>query len=150
MDSPWTWALVAMAIVTMALSYRVPRAWMWIGWGGASFFASTLFGDYVDRDLHPFFTLGCDALVCHAILVGYKENWELGVGLAFLVSVFTSLLMVGKFIHQDWMYASLLELCNLSAMIWISTTGIMEMIGRNEHSAFHSFRTRIRHARIRV
>ena len=39
MLSPWTWGLVAIAIVTLACSWNVPRAWRWIGLGGLSFFA---------------------------------------------------------------------------------------------------------------
>lgn len=148
MQSGWTWALVAFALVTLALSYRVPRAWRWMAWGGASFFASTLFFDYAGRpDLHPFFTAACDGLVCGYVLYQYQEHWELGIALAYLMSVFSSCLMLGTFIHSQIVYASLLEICNLSAMICISTTGVLEMIGRDERSPFHTLRDFVRHAR---
>lgn len=147
MHSPWTYALIFIALVIMALSYRVPRAWLWVGCGGVSFFVSTLFMTYVGPDMHPVLTLACDALVCWTVFNYYEEDWELGVFLAYMVSVFSSLMMIGGFINQDWVYASLLEACNLCALLWIGTTGVIDMVGKNEDSIVHSFRQRIRHAR---
>jgi hypothetical protein len=129
MDSPWTYALIVVALIVMAVSYRVPRAWRWIGVGALSFFASTLFGDYVDRGLHPFFTLLCDTTVCVSVYAFYEEDWEVGVFLAFLVSVFCSALKLGGFIGIGWVYPSLLEICNLGALLWISHVGILQLIG---------------------
>jgi len=148
MLSPWTWGLIAIALVTMGFSYRLPRAWAWLGLGGLDFFVTTIFKDLAPvPELHPFFTVGCDAFVCYLILNNWREDWELGVALAFLVSVFCSLTVLGGFVRQQWIYASLLELCNLAAMLWISATGIVEMIGQNERSAFHPLRHHLRHAR---
>lgn len=84
MGSVWTYALISIALVALALSWRIERAWLWIGLGGASFFASTLFYDYAGyHGLHPVITLVCDA----GIVIG--------------------------------------------------TTGLVDMIGKNEHSALH-------------
>lgn len=146
MASPWTYALIAMALAAMAFSYSIPRAWRWIGIGGLSFFASTAFLDYGDRpDLHPFFTLGCDALVCGTIYRWHQESWEIPVYIAFLCSCFASLLMIG-FRLDHWVYASLLELCNVGALLWITGTGLIDMIGRHENSSFHHWRGHLRHA----
>lgn len=149
MDSPWTYALIAIALVAMAFSYRIPRAWRWIGIGGLSFFASTLFLDYGDRpDLHPFFTFGCDALVCLALYRGYREEWEIGVFIAFLCSCFASLLRIGGFVPIPWVYASLLELCNLGALLWIIGIGVIDIVGRrNENSSVSHWRRRLHSAR---
>jgi hypothetical protein len=147
MESPWTWALIAMAFAAMAFSYRMPRAWGWIGIGGLSFFASTLFLDYGNRpDLHPFLTFACDAAVCLAVFRWYHEDWEVGIFIAFLCSCFASVLMIG-FRLEPWVYASLLELCNAGALLWIGWTGLIDMIGRNEDSALHRVYRRLHSAR---
>lgn len=143
MDSPYTWALVAMALVAMAFSYQVNHAWRWVAAGGASFFASTLFLDFGDRpDLHPFLTLGCDALVFLLVLKYWKEDWELGVAIAFLASVFCSLMKIWGLLPAPWVYPSLLELANLGALLCITTTGIVDLAGRRENSPLNSVRAR--------
>lgn len=149
MNSPWTLGLIAIALVTLGCSYRLPHAWWWIGLGGLDFFATTLFKDYgPSPDIHPFFTAGCDGLVCFIILRNYRENWELGVALAFLISIFCSCVALGfQPLVKDWVYASLLELCNLAAMLCIAATGVAEAIGKNAGSPFHSIRSTLRHAR---
>ena len=147
MDSPWTWALIFLAIVALMTSSRVPRAWRWIGVGGLSFIISTLFQDYSSRtDLQPFVTLGCDALVCLAIYRWHRETWEIPLYIAFMCSVFASLIFIG-FKFEHWVYASLLELCNLGALICITGTGLIDMIGRNEHRhTVHNWRGHLFHA----
>jgi len=149
MDSPYTWALIALALVAMALSWNVPRAWMWIGAGGASFFASTLFYDYGgNHHMHPILTLSCDSLVCAALYYGAREKWELLVFGAFWLSVLSSLLMIGKFIDNQIVYASLLEVFNLCAILAISGTGIVQMIDKYGHSIlFHNFNRYLHSAR---
>lgn len=144
MDSIWTWSLVAVAFVSMALSYRVPRAWWWIGAGGLSFFVTTLFLDYSGRpDLHPFLSFACDALVCLCIFRWYQSEWELGVFLAFMCSCFASILRIGGFIPDQWVYASLQEMANLAALACIGGTGIVSMIGKDVHSPFHRYAMRL-------
>lgn len=145
MDSPWTYALIGLALIALACSARVPRAWRWIGLGAASFFVSTLFLDYgPSPQWHPLVTFACDALVCFVIFFTYMEHggqdWEIGVFLAFMCSSLTSLLRMGGAIPADWVYASMLELCNAGALLWIIWTGLIEMVGRHENSPVHSVR----------
>lgn len=148
MTSPWTFALIAMALAAMAFSYRIPRAWWWIACGGLSFAVTTLYLDMSGNpELHPILTLACDALVCLAIFRYYREDWELGVFIAFLASVFSSVLRIGGFIPEPWVYASLLELCNAGALLCITGTGIVDMLGRHEGSRFHPLRVRLHSAR---
>lgn len=152
MSSPWTWALIAMALVAMAFSYHVPRAWQWIGLGGCSFLISTLFLDYGPwPQWHPLVTFFCDATVCFVIFSVYMQHgghdWELGVFLAFLCSTLASLLRMGGFVSADWVYAGLLELCNAGALLWIMWTGLIEMVGRHENSPAHSLRASLLHPR---
>lgn len=146
MTSLWTYGLFIVAIVALACSVHVPRAWRWIGLGGLSFFVSTLFQDYAGRpDLQPFVTLGCDALVCWAIFRWHRETWEIGVYTAFLCSTFASLLFIG-FKFEHWVYASLLEIANLAALLCIIGTGLIDMVGRNANSPVHLVRVHLRHA----
>jgi len=148
MDSPWTIALLVVTLVALACSVRVPRAWLWIGLGVLSFVVSTLFQDYSGRtDLQPFVTLGCDALVCCAIYRWHRETWEIPVYIAFLCSVFASLIFIG-FRFEHWLYAGLLELCNLAALLCITGTGITDLIGRNDNSPVHRWHGYLRHARV--
>lgn len=148
MTSPWTLALIAVTFVALACSVRVPRAWRWIGLGAVSFFVSTLFQDFAGRsDLQPFVTLGCDALVCLAIYKWHQETWEIPVYIAFLCSVFASLIFIG-FKFEHWIYASLLELCNLAALLCITGTGVVDLIGRNENSPVSGWRRHLHSARI--
>ena len=104
MTSPWTYALILMAAIALMCSVRVPRAWRWIGLGGASFFA-------------------------------------------FLCSTLSSLLRMGGFIPDGWVYPALLELCNAGALLWIIWTGLIEMVGRHENSPLHHMRASLLHAR---
>lgn len=144
MDSPWTYALIFLALIAMALSWRVPRAWWWIAAGGASFFVTTLFLDYGDHpEMHPILTFSCDALVCVLVISSYREDWELGIAIAFLASVFSSVLRIGGAIQEDWVYAALLEACNAGALLCIAGTGIIDTVGRHEGSRFHRFYSRL-------
>jgi hypothetical protein len=34
MESPWTWALVVLALFALWCSRSLPRAWQWIAFGG--------------------------------------------------------------------------------------------------------------------
>lgn len=136
MSSPWTYALVIAALAGMVLAWHVPRAWMWTGIGGASFFASTLYFDYGNQVLHPIMTLACDSLVCLAIYRWAKEKWEILIFLSFWLSVLTSLLMIGGFIPDRVVYASFLEIFNLCAILAISGTGIVQMIGKYGSAGF--------------
>lgn len=152
MTSPWTYALIFMAAIAMMCSVRVPRAWRWIGAGGLSFFASTLFLDYGPwPEWHPLFTFGCDAAVCFVIFLTYMEyggtDYEFGVFIAFLCSTLASLLRMGGFIPDGWVYPALLELCNAGALLWIIWTGLIEMVGRHENSPLHRMRASLLHAR---
>jgi signal transduction histidine kinase len=152
MSSPWTWALIIMALVALYCSSHVPRAWRWIGAGGLSFFATTLFLDYSPApQWHPLFTFGCDAAVCFLIFFTYMEHggsdWELGVFLAFLCSTLASLLRMGGFVPDNWVYPAMLELCNAGALLWIISTGLIEMVGRHENSPVHRLRAGLLHPR---
>ena len=137
MNNPWAYSIIALALVVLVIARGIPRAWLWIGVGGASFIASSLYWDFGNQQLHPIFTFTCDSLVCAALHAKAEEKWELGVFLAFILSVFCSLLKIGLFLQDDILYAMFLETFNAAALLVIGCTGLTELIGRNEDSAFH-------------
>lgn len=113
-----------------------------------SFLITTLFLDYSGRsDLHPWLTFACDTLVFMAVLRWHKESWELGVAIAFLASVFASLLRIWNIVQVDWVYASMLELTNLGALLCISGTGLVDTIGRRANSILSDSRAVLRSTR---
>jgi hypothetical protein len=75
------------------------------------------------------------------------SDWELGVFVAFMCSTLASLLRMGGFVQAEWVYASLLELCNAGALLWITWTGLIEMVGRHENSPVHQLRATLLHPR---
>lgn len=143
-------ALISAAFVTMGLSMKTPRSWMWVGVGGASFVASSLYWDFGDRQFHPIFTFSCDALVCLSLHVMAKEKWELIVFACFLLSCFMSILRIAGFVPGDIMYASMLEVCNWAALFVVGGVGLLDMVRRNGdglsgslHRSLHSARNSV-------
>lgn len=147
MNNPWAYGIVFVALVVLSLTRGIPRAWLWIGIGAASFVISSVYWDLGDKTLHPIVTFACDALVCVCIHAGAKEKWELGIFLAFLTSVFCSLLKLTGFIPNQILYASLLELCNFVALLWIGGVGIIDLIGKHEDGHLHRIRVRLHSSR---
>lgn len=144
MDSPWTWTLIAMALVAMAFSYELPHAWRWIGLGGAIFFATTAFLDYAPWPiLHPFLSFAGDAAIVVVVLKYAREDWEICIAVAFIASAFASLLRMFDMIGDHVLYASLLELCNAGALICITGTGVVDMMGKRHGTALHALRDRL-------
>lgn len=141
----WAFSLAIGALVTMGMTWTLPRAWIWIGIGAASFVASSLYWDaseyfgVADPKLHPVFTLTCDALVCLLVAKYATELWELGFGVFFWFSVLTSLLMMTGIFPTTLIYAQLLEACNWMALLFLSGTGIINMIGRHEDALLHGW-----------
>lgn len=147
MFNPFAIALMIGAGIALALSWKTPRAWYWIGFGGAAFAASSLYWDYGDRTLHPLFTFTCDALFVLVLHLFVKEQWELTILGAYLVSVFISLLKLGGFIGDGILYASLLELCNWLALLWISGVGLTDLMKNYEIRTVHRVHTSLHRAR---
>jgi len=137
MNNPWAYSIIVLALVVMVIARGIPRAWLWIGVGGSSFVASSLYWDFGDPQLHPIFTFTCDALVCAVLHMRATEKWELGIFAAFILSCFSSLLRIGLFIQDDVLYAQLLEFFSAAALLVIGCTGITERIGKNEGKLFH-------------
>jgi hypothetical protein len=137
MFNPFAIALMIGAGIALALSWKTPRAWYWIGLGGAAFVASSLYWDYGDRMSHTLFAFTCDALFVLVLHLYVKEQWELPILGIFLVSAFINLLKLGGFIPGGIVYASLLELCNWLALLWISGVGLTDLMKNYDIRIIH-------------
>ncbi len=143
----WSLALLFGAIIALALTYKTPRAWLWIGLGAASFAASTLVWEYGDKTFHPLFTFTCDALFCLALHLRIRQQWEVGILFLYIVSVFVSLMKLGGFMPDGIMYAAMLEGVNWLALLWIGGIGLTDLASRYDvsfirrmHTGFHRSR----------
>lgn len=143
----WAYSILILSVIVMAISWRVPRAWLWILALMADFIATSLFWDYGNHAFHPLFTLACDASVCLACHVYAQEKWELGFFLAFLSSVFISLLKLSGLIPNSVIYASFLEVFNYCALILIGGMGILDMISRHDGHYLRPLSRRLHSAR---
>lgn len=144
MDSPWTWTLVAMALVAMVFSYELRHAWRWIGLGGSIFFATTIFLDFGAWPVfHPFMAFAGDFAMVVMVLKYAREDWEICIAVAFIASTFVSLLRMFHMLDDHVLYASLLELCNAGALLCITGTGIIDMMGKRHGTPLHALRDRL-------
>ncbi|MGA1801497.1 hypothetical protein [Rhizobium sp. HT1-10] len=136
--------------MTLAIAWKVPRAWLWVALLATDFIATSLFWDYGNHEFHPIFTLAVDGLVCLAAHLWAQEKWELGFFLAFLSSVFISLLKLAGFVPSNLIYASFLELFNYCALLLISGIGILDVTARHERGFLSSLRRSLHSARSAV
>lgn len=146
MSNPWAYALYIGALVALLLTWKTPRAWLWICVGAASFVASSLWWDYGDHHLHPMVTFFCDALVCLAFHLWTREKWELGLFIIYITSAFVSLLKIGGFIPDGLVYAVILELCNWVALMALGGVGLTDLINRYEIRVVHRVHTSLHRA----
>lgn len=133
--NPYELTLLIMAVLVMAVSSKLPRAWLWIGAGIASATASAMYWN-VGGPYHPVFTFFCDSIVCLLIYAGARERWELKIYFLFKTSVFVSVVYFAsthllKLQVPPVLYASLLELVNALALLTIGGTAIVDRIRAN-------------------
>jgi hypothetical protein len=137
--------LLVGAGVTALISWKLPHALLWIGLAGLNAVAGYV---YVGRGLpHPVaFIFAVDCLLCLAIHWLAKEKYELLIYNCYQVSVFISLLRLVGLIKNEYLYYLLLELVMWVAMLLISGTAILAMVGgsgRYFHSAWRPYARRI-------
>lgn len=145
-------ALTIGALVTAAISRRLPHAWLWISGGALSFIVSTAYGRY-GLPYSPAFTLACDAALCLAVYHKAVEAWELHFYNVFRASCLISLLYLFGFIGSHWTFVVALELCNWAALLLIGGTAILAGNAGGNHSIaswfgrVHSVRAALRSPR---
>jgi len=123
-------ALVIGAAVTALISSRLPRAWLWIALGAASFILSTAYARF-DLPYAPAFVISCDAAVCLSVYFWGRERWEENLYKIYQLSVLISLLHMSNFIAAHWLWVVFLEGLNWSALLLISGTAILDRIKAN-------------------
>jgi hypothetical protein len=128
--------LLTMALITAALSRKLPRAWLWIFAGFCSFVLSAVYWR-LGLPHHPAFTAFADSSVCLAIYFNARERWEMGLYKVFQLSVLISLLKLGGFMPDGLWYPAALELINVAALLLISGTAIFAGAAHGIRSVWH-------------
>jgi hypothetical protein len=146
-------ALMIGLVATGLISSRLPRAWLWLLCGFASFVASTAYARF-GLLYPPAFTLVCDASVCLAVYFFGKERWEENLYRVFQLSVLISLLHMSHFIADHRVYVIALELLNWAALLLIGGTAILDrarghggITHRDWHPHFHRSDLALRRSR---
>lgn len=126
-------ALLIGSIITAAVAWRVPRALLWILAGAASFVASVAWARY-SLPMPPLFTACCDAAACLTIYAYARKEWELKLFALFRASVFVSLIyfcaaFVWPKAASHWLYVTILEAINWTALLLILGTWASQRIG---------------------
>lgn len=116
--------LLVMALVTLFVSRKLPRAWMWIFAAFCSFLFSAVYWR-LGLPHHPAFTAFSDSAVCLSIYFLGQEKWELKLYKVFQFSVLISLLKLGGFVPEGVWYPAILEIINVVALLLISGTAIL-------------------------
>ena len=143
MFTPWILSLVTAALIAMAASHKTPRAWLWIGLGGASFIASSLLWAYGNKEAHPLFAFTADALVVFSMHLWIRERWEISLLLLFMVSVFINLMKLGGFMPAGEIYPAMLEIINWLALLWITGVGLTDLLNQHDRRTFHRLHSRL-------
>jgi len=140
------------ALITAYIARGLPRAWLWIAAGALSFAASSAYWK-LGLPHHGAFTLVCDSLVCLSIYFIGREQWETRLYNVFQFSVLISILRMAGFLDYGVVYAGMLELCNLAALLLIGGTAILDGVA-DENRSFgdwsgnlHRVRVSLRKAR---
>lgn len=145
--SEWQMALLIGAIFTAGVAYKLPRSWLWIGAGAASFVLSTAYYRF-GYPYYPIATLAFDGCVCLAIYGIAKERWEIGLFRLFQASVlvslvYTYLLFFSRASAHHTLYVMLLEAINWLALCLIGGTAVADRMRANEgghiRNWLHSF-----------
>lgn len=127
------WALVYGAVIVAFLSWRIPRAWLWIGLGAANFAVTAIYEKY-GFPMPPFLTAMCDATMCLIIYRFAEQRWEIwlfrlfqGSVLAGICYFFMAYVMGNTAGHLT--YVVVLEIINWLALITIGGTAVLEWGG---------------------
>ncbi|OVE94433.1 hypothetical protein B7W85_12850 [Allorhizobium ampelinum] len=118
-------ALALGAGAALIVSLHIPRAWLWIALGVASFVLSTAYA----RAGLPFpeaFAIACDMVVVLFIYHLGKEKWEMRLWRIFQTMILLNLLYLWGVIGPHSAYIIVLEILNWIALIVIVGTAAVE------------------------
>lgn len=132
--------LIAMAVCTIAVSWRVPRAVLWVSLGAASYVSSAILHNYgVASWLATLYGATTNFVICYALYrFACREGadgaeWEMNVFKIFILMILIDLLFLTGIIHTRWLFAVSLEFMNALAMAVIFATGVTERLAHHGH-----------------
>ena len=126
---PWyDAALLAGAVVAMSLSWKLPRASLWIILGALSFFLSYQW--HVAGWPYPaVFGASTNLAVCFAIYAKAQLKYEMRVWNCFHLMIVIDLLYLSGWISSRYDYAVGLELANWLGIFVIGVAGLADRAG---------------------
>lgn len=127
------WSLLIGALIAAGLSWRQPRALLWIGLAAIDYAVSVTYWR-LDLPYAEGFAGVCDALVCLSVYFLAKERWELVIYRLFQVSVAVNFLFLagnlGIFYKIDIdSYSILLEALNWLTLLLVGGMGLADRVG---------------------
>ena len=127
----WYWtALGAFALFVVAFSWKVPRAWLWIGLGAVSFVASSIWWDN-GLPYGAWFGGITDLVICLLITETARYRWELWFSYAFGLMMLVDALNLMGAVPSHYVFAVTLELLNWAALFVIFITALLQWIGQD-------------------
>ncbi len=138
-------AILVGAIIAALISYKLPRALLWMFLGGTVAVACDFYYAY-GLPRPAAFTLASDALLCLSIHWFAKERWELRIFNIYQLSVLISLLRLPGVIASPYVYTLLLELLNWAALLFIAGTAILGRVGAGDYLFYRDWRSRVHRA----
>ncbi len=129
----WNLSLLIGAVLAAGLSYRNPRALIWILGAALDYTVSVVYW----RTGLPYAEAVagmCDATLCLCLYFGARERWELVIYRLFQVSLAVNIFFLAgnlgiiPMVSQDT-YASILELLNWLALLLIGGVGVAQWVG---------------------
>jgi len=121
-------SLIAAALIAGAAAWNVPRAWIWLLAGAASFVVSAMWWR-AGLPYGAFVGAVTDAMIVIAIHVYGRRNWEMKVAQCFLAMMLVDIMQLFGVVQAGIVYSSVQEAINYIAMIVIFTTGAAQWVG---------------------
>lgn len=120
----YQFALVAGACIAAAVSWHLPRAWLWIAMGVGSFIASTAWVRY-GLPYGAAFGAATNLAICFTMYALAEHRWEMRVWNCFHAMITLDILYLFGLIGSKSQFVIGLEIANWAALIVIGATGVM-------------------------
>lgn len=120
--------LTSAAVIAVALSWRVPRAKMWVGFGALSYVTSAWWHN-AGLPYATEYGAATNLLICYMFWIFAERRYEMRLWNFFHLMLVVDLLYIFGAIHDKLVFAVSLELINLAALIFVGGIGIVERSG---------------------
>ncbi len=126
------WTLIGAALIALVAAWNVPRAATWILLGAALYVASAMW--HVWGYPHGVVFGAATNFMMIALFWQFADTrWEMRLWNFYHLMLLVDALFLFGVIRDQFMFAATLELINLFALAFITTTGAMERIGGLSH-----------------